>query len=111
MKQPQRQIHITQSSPFAFKIEASPTKTNFHVIDRKEGSPHTMENHKQFAYSGQDLNKKSILLGFYSTHHQSIFTHHTSHMHIHLLDQDTKAVGHLDDIQIKGLITIYLPDN
>lgn len=97
--------------PFAFKIDVIPAKAEFHVIDWRENSAHTMENHKQFAYSGQVLNKKVVMLGFYSTHHQSIFTHHTSSMHIHLLNEETNTVGHLDNIQIKGMVTIYFPEN
>ena len=96
--------------PFTFKIDAIPVKASYHVIDWKEGTTHTMENHKQFAYTGQMNNTRSILLGFYSKHHQSIFTHHTTYMHIHLLEEKTKTVGHLDDIQLKGSVTIYLPE-
>jgi acetolactate decarboxylase len=95
--------------PFAFKIEASPVSVNYHVIDWKEGSAHSMDNHKQFAYSGQFINEKMIMLGFYSRHHQSIFTHHTTYMHIHILDEKTKTVGHLDDAGLNGPLTIYLP--
>lgn len=96
--------------PFAFKMVTLPEKANYHVIDCNDGTVHTLENHKQFAYFGQSNNNKSVLLGFYSRHHQSIFTHHTTYMHIHILDEQTKTVGHLDDIQIKGTITIYLPE-
>lgn len=95
--------------PFAFKIETTPRKANYHIIDWDEGTKHTMDNHKQFAYSGK-INTPSVLIGFYSRHHQSIFTHHTTFMHIHLLEQKTKTVGHLDDIQVNGQITIYLPE-
>ncbi len=95
--------------PFAFKIETTPEKANYHVIDWKEGAMHTMENHKQFSYAGQ-VNTPLVLVGFYSKHHQSIFTHHTTYMHIHLLEEKTKTVGHLDDIQLNGQITIYLPE-
>ncbi len=97
-------------TPFAFKIEAAPGKANYHVIDWKEGTAHTMENHKQYAFTGQAENAKLILLGFYSRYHQSIFTHHTTYMHIHLLEEKTKTVGHLDDVQLNGQITIYLPE-
>lgn len=96
--------------PFAFKIEALPEKASYHIIDWKEGATHTMDNHKQFAYTGQVSNEKLVLLGFYSQHHQSVFTHHTTYMHIHLLEEKTETVGHLDDIQINGPITIYLPE-
>jgi len=96
--------------PFAFKIEAVPEKISYHVIDWKEGTVHTMENHKQFAYTGEFSHTGIKMLGFYSTHHQSIFTHHTTFMHVHLLDEKTKTVGHLDELQIKGSVTIYLPE-
>lgn len=95
--------------PFAFKVEAVPQKISYHVIDWKEGTKHTMENHKQFAYSGQFENTGITLLGFYSTHHQSIYTHHTTFMHVHLLDNNTKTVGHLDEILLTGTVIIYLP--
>lgn len=95
--------------PFAFKIDATPQFVNYHIIDWKTGENHTMENHKQFAYSGKFINNASTYLGFYSDHHHAIFTHHTTNMHIHVLDEKTKNVGHLDDIKVNGAITIYLP--
>lgn len=97
--------------PFAFKIDATPKNISYHVIDWKEGTVHTMENHKQFAYAGSFTNSKMTLLGFYSKHHQSIFTHHTTFMHVHLLDEKTKTVGHLEELKVKGFITFYLPVN
>ncbi|MBC7867918.1 MAG: acetolactate decarboxylase, partial [Gloeobacteraceae cyanobacterium ES-bin-316] len=95
--------------PFAFKIETGSLKALYHVINWQEGTKHTMENHKKFSYEGQLKNNESILLGFYSQQHQSIFTHHTSNMHIHVLDKKTTTVGHLDSLFINGSITIYLP--
>lgn len=95
--------------PFAFQIKTASVKTTFHVIDWHQGTKHTMDNHKQFAYAGKLVNKPVQLLGFYSTRHKSIFTHHTTNMHVHVLDKKTGTVGHLDDIQIKGSVLIYLP--
>jgi len=95
---------------FSFKIKSSPIKTTYHVIDWKPGTQHTMDNHKQFAYSGTLVNEPVILLGFYSPHHKSIFTHHTTNMHVHILGQKSGTVGHVDDIQIDDLISIYLPE-
>ncbi len=96
--------------PFAFKVKSSPSKTSYHVIDWKPGTEHTMDNHKQFAYAGALPNEPVILLGFYSTHHKSIFTHHTTNMHVHILNEKSGTVGHLDDIKIDDLILIYLPE-
>lgn len=96
--------------PFAFKISVVPSKATYHVIDWKKEVEHTMDNHKQFAYSGEIINSQVTMLGFYSTHHQSIFTHHTTYMHIHILDERTSVVGHLDDVQVNGSVTIFLPE-
>jgi acetolactate decarboxylase len=96
-------------APFAFKIEATPKKASYHVIHWEGNAEHSKENHKQFAYSGLDSAQKLLLLGFYSTHHQGIFTHHTTNMHVHLLNEASNVVGHLDDIEMDGRITIYLP--
>ncbi|TAJ47385.1 MAG: hypothetical protein EPO58_15920 [Chitinophagaceae bacterium] len=95
--------------PFVFKIEANPKLAAYHIIDWVKGENHTMENHKQFAYSGKIENSNVILLGFYSDHHHSIFTHHTTNMHVHVLDSKTKQVGHLDDFQSLKNFKIYLP--
>lgn len=95
--------------PFAFKIKAKPKSVNYHIIDWKKGVVHTTENHKQFAYSTKSENSNITFLGFYSDHHHGIFTHHTTNMHIHILDEKTKNVGHLDNLQINSELTIYLP--
>jgi acetolactate decarboxylase len=95
--------------PFVFKIEANPKLAAYHIIDWIKGEKHTMENHKQFAYSGKTENSNVTLLGFYSDHHHSIFTHHTTNMHVHVIDGKTKQVGHLDDFKITGTIKIYFP--
>lgn len=95
--------------PFAFKIETSVGKVDYHIIDWVKNAEHTMDNHKQFAYTGSFSDKKITMLGFFSKHHQSIITHHTSFMHIHVLEETTRTVGHLDDIFLKGTIKILLP--
>jgi acetolactate decarboxylase len=95
--------------PFVFKIEANTKTSSYHIIDWKKGVKHTMDNHKQFAYSTKIEESNLILLGFYSDHHHSVFTHHTTNMHLHLLDEKTKHVGHLDNLTLKSTITIYLP--
>lgn len=100
---------IDTTQAFVFKIEATPSATNFHIIDWEKGKKHTMKNHKQFAYSGKTVNSNVKMLGFYSDHHHSVFTHHTTNMHIHILDSVSKNIGHLDDVKINGTVKIYLP--
>ncbi len=92
--------------PFAFRIETIAVNAPFHIIHWEEGTEHTFDNHQQFAYKGEWRNKPLKLLGFYSRHHKSLFTHHSSNLHIHVLEGETDIVGHLDDIWISGELTI-----
>ena len=96
--------------PLVFKLQGLPQKAGYHVIHWKAGARHTMENHRQYAYEGQILHSPVTLLGFYSIHHQTVFTHHTTFMHVHMLEDKNKITGHLDQIELKGPITIYLPE-
>lgn len=100
---------INLEKPFVFKIEVEPYQIDYHIIDWKNGENHTMENHKQFAYKGLLKKSKVQLLGFYSNKHHSIFTHYTTNMHLHVFDEKTSTVGHLDNIISNNSIKIYFP--
>lgn len=92
--------------PFVFQIETIAVSAPFHIIHWKEGTEHMFDNHKQFAYLAEWKAKRVMLLGFYSRHHKSLFTHHSSNLHIHVLEGESETVGHLDDIWINGELTI-----
>jgi acetolactate decarboxylase len=54
------------------------------------------------------VSKKSI--GFFSTEHKAIFTHHDTFLHMHLITTDRQKMGHLDEVFLKkGTIKLYLP--
>jgi acetolactate decarboxylase len=96
--------------PFAFRVKATAQKATYHVIDWKEKVEHTSDNHKQFAFTGTFTEKPVELLGFYSKHHKGVFTHHTTNMHIHVFERSSGTVGHLDEVQVDGALTLYLPE-
>jgi acetolactate decarboxylase len=51
-----------------------------------------------------------MLVGFFSTEHKTIFTHHDTFLHIHLITEDKTKMGHLDEIKIaKGSAILFLP--
>lgn len=97
--------------PFPFLIKGNINIASWHVIDWKEGVAHTFDNHKQFAKYGRFTNEPVILLGFYSNKHHSIFTHHTTNMHIHVIDKKKTIVGHLEDFSAgTGTLTLSIPE-
>jgi acetolactate decarboxylase len=98
--------------PFPFLIKGNINAASWHIIDWKEGVTHSFDNHKQFAKYGSFANEPVVLLGFYSNKHHGIFTHHTTNMHIHIMDDGKKIVGHLEEFSADAnSLTILIPKN
>lgn len=96
--------------PFPFMIKGTVSSASYHIIDWKEGTTHTFDNHKQFAQYGRFNKEPVMLLGFYSTKHHSIFTHHSTNMHVHIMDEKKTAVGHIEEISTNAnSITFLIP--
>ncbi len=62
VKQTAQKAGYDIEKPFVFRIKASPSKTAYHVIDWEPGTKHTMDNHKQFAFSGRVCLNKCVNL-------------------------------------------------
>ncbi|MEI2740300.1 MAG: acetolactate decarboxylase [Chitinophagaceae bacterium] len=100
----------TLDDPFPFIIKGTVLNALYHIIDWKEGTTHTFDNHKQFAQYGNFKKEPVLLLGFYSNKHHSIFTHHSTNMHVHIMDEKKTAVGHIEDISTSAnSITLLIP--
>lgn len=96
--------------PFPFMIKGVVAKSSYHIIDWKEGTQHTSDNHKQFAKYGSFKTEPVTLLGFYSNKHHSIFTHHTTNMHVHIMDDKKTVVGHIEEISsVSGTLQLLIP--
>lgn len=100
-------INIEQ--PFPFLIEGTVSSLDWHVINWKDGDTvHNHKKHKESGLNGTLANSGVEILGFYSTKHKAIFTHHTTNMHMHFKTTDNAFAGHVDDVKIKEVI-IKLP--
>lgn len=95
-------IFSNRHTPVAFKIEGTVTSANIHVVNLPAGSK---VQSPQDAHVGQlDFkieNDKVEIVGFFSRKHKSIFTHHDSFVHMHLITEDRKMMGHLDKLILK----------
>jgi len=97
--------------PFFFKVSAIIDDATIHIVNLPKG---TKVSSPDQAHQGQKnftiKNKEVELLGFFSTEHKAIFTHHDTNVHIHLITSDKQKMGHLEEIKIKkGTAKIYLP--
>ena len=80
-----------------------------HVQNLPEG---TKVSSPEEAHQGQTnftlKNEQVEIVGFFSTEHQGIFTHHDSYLHMHLLTTDESKMGHLDQVESTEM-KLYLP--
>ncbi len=98
--------------PFFFRINATVDNAVVHVANLPAG---TTVASPEDAHLGQKnyeiINKEVELVGFFSTKHKSIFTHHDTYVHIHLITHDKQQMGHLETLNLKkGTATIYIQD-
>lgn len=104
---------VTQSAlrPFMFRLSGTVEEALIHVVNLPEGSAVSSpeEAHQgQVDYKIND--RQSDILGFFSTEHQTIFTHHDTFLHMHLITADRQMMGHLDDVVFaKGSMKLHLP--
>ncbi len=95
--------------PFAFNLKGKVAAATIHIQNLPKGSKVSSPkeaHHGQTSYHLQ--NKECEIVGFFSTKHQGIFTHHDSFVHLHLITKDESMMGHLDELQIEKM-SLYLP--
>ena len=104
---------ITRSSkrPFMFKLSGTVDQATIHIVNLPKGS---IVSSPDEAHKGQKnytlTNEASEIIGFFSTEHKAIFTHHDTYLHMHLITSDRQKMGHLDEVFFKkGTMKLYLP--
>ncbi|WP_268034679.1 acetolactate decarboxylase [Algoriphagus sp. PAP.12] len=97
--------------PFAFKLTGKVSKAKIHIQNLPDG---TKVSNPDEAHQGQinyPIREEEVeVVGFFSTEHQGVFTHHDSYLHMHLITKDESKMGHLDELEI-GEMRLYLPQN
>jgi len=112
----QLEIYLSQlkkhsPNPFMFKLKGIVEKATIHIVNLPKGA--TVRSPEE-AHQGQKnyslQNVPSDIIGFFSTAHQAIFTHHDTYLHMHLITADRQQMGHLDAVMFtKGSMQLYLP--
>lgn len=97
--------------PFAFRLTGIVESAAIHVVNLPRGSTVTSPAE---AHRGQKNfvinNEPCDIVGFFSTRHKTIFTHHDSNVHMHLITADKQKMGHVDKLTFtKGTARLYLP--
>lgn len=97
--------------PFVFKLKGQVDSAKIHIQNLPKGSK---VSSPEEAHQGQTSylleNSEVEIVGFFSTEHKGIFTHHDSNVHMHLITTDRTKMGHLDKVFFGNVnIKLYLP--
>jgi acetolactate decarboxylase len=83
--------------PVAFRLSGTFTSLDAHLVDVAPGTTingpddaHRDNKHYHIA------DRQADLLGFFSTKHKAVFTHHDTHIHVHAITKERDRMGHLE---------------
>lgn len=104
-------LGLPTSGPFPFLIEGPITGLRWHVADGRllAPGPSSHEAHAKTAVRGGATAIVAGVLGFYSDHHQGVFTHHDSEVHLHVLVGKNGLAAHVDSLCVSPGALLRLP--
>jgi acetolactate decarboxylase len=99
------------NKPFFFKINGIVEEATIHIVNLPKGSKVSSPDEAHVGQKNYQLtNEQSDIIGFFSREHKTIFTHHDTFLHMHLITSNRQKMGHLDAALFKkGSIMLYLP--
>lgn len=97
--------------PFFFRLEGMVADAVIHVVNLPDGSVVTSPDEAHVGQVDYPIKgAEAELLGFYSTEHKAVFTHHDTFVHIHLITADRTMMGHVDALTLGSGVRLYLGD-
>ncbi|MBL7985671.1 MAG: acetolactate decarboxylase [Flavobacteriales bacterium] len=86
--------------PFAFRIAGVIASIDVHIVDVPRGtevnSPDDAHRHnKHYHMEGRTMD----LVGFFSTKHKAVFTHHDTNIHVHAITAERDWMGHMEQLR------------
>jgi acetolactate decarboxylase len=114
IKQLENYLDLTTKNyprPFLFKLTATVDSATIHIVNLADGIKVSSPEEAHKGQKSFDLkNTAAEMIGFFSTQHQAILTHHDTYVHIHLITDDKQKMGHLEELMLrKGTAKLYLP--
>jgi len=97
--------------PFFFRITTTVDSATVHIVNLPPGSKISSPEEAHHGLRHYSITDRNVeLIGFFSTEHKTIFTQHDTWVHIHLMTDDRKKMGHLEELYIKkGSAKLFLP--
>jgi acetolactate decarboxylase len=100
---------LSVEEPFPFLIRAETATATIHVLDKRDGLPHTPARHDQAKIRFQIDGEALDVIGFHSTRHRGVFTPGDSNLHMHLRTRSGRVSGHVEHLAIPAGAVIAVP--
>ena len=100
---------IDVGRPFPFFVHGVTSDAVVHVLDKRDGLPHTAERHEQAKVRQRLAAIPVELIGFHSRHHHGVFTPKDSNVHAHARTADRLVSGHVETIRLTPGTRIAVP--
>lgn len=89
--------------PFAFRLSGHFTAVDVHVLDVPPGTtitgpPDAHRHNKHYHLT----DAPAETLGFFSTQHKTVFTHHDAHIHVHAITPARDWMGHVEAMRFEA---------
>jgi acetolactate decarboxylase len=96
--------------PFLFKLSGNVAQASIHIVNLPKGATVSSPAEAHQGRVNYSVNDEQVeIIGFFSTEHQTIFTHHDTFLHMHLITADRQQMGHLDQVLLGKGMKLYLP--
>jgi acetolactate decarboxylase len=88
--------------PFAFRISGEIASVDVHIVDVTQGTDvngpdDAHEHNKHFHVDARTMD----LIGFFSTKHKAVFTHHDTNIHVHAITSERDWMGHVEELRFR----------
>jgi acetolactate decarboxylase len=100
---------VPTNRPFPFQLRGRASKVKLHVVNKTDNTAHNPQEHAKIKMP-LTLEMRAVnIIGFYSTEHAGVFTHHDSNAHMHVITADGKVSGHVDEVLPGADMRLYVP--
>ena len=100
---------LDDGAPLAFLLRGVASTLVFHVLDKRDGLPHSPERHEQAKVRLTLRDCEIEVIGFLSASHRGIFTPADRNVHMHFRTTDEHASGHVERLDLAPDWTLGLP--
>ncbi len=97
-------------APLAFLLRGVAATVIAHVLDKRDGLPHSPERHEQAKVRLTLHHREVEVIGFHSAAHRGIFTPADSNIHMHFRTIDGQTSGHVERLDLAPGWALGLPD-